>query len=139
MKLIRYSFSLHSSVNHFEFFQNIMNKADYWMNGLSDADKCLFNYWVLKSIEPTIDFGDISPSIFINDVYEYQLKDFTDTRSLMKVVESDFNLYMKTQPNLFVKNYIVQLLVEFHPISCDFSINDLYLQTYKPKYANEAE
>jgi hypothetical protein len=133
MKMIKvnYNFSLKNYINHFEFLEKIMERAKVYMESPSISEKSLLTYWYGKTETEYMEFGDIRPEFLINDVQEYSICDYPNYFSLIKVVNQDFFNYLKTQPNLFVKNYYVQLLYEFKPPRKVFDPNEEYHKFYQ--------
>jgi hypothetical protein len=133
MKMIKvkYNFSLKNYINHFEFLEKIMERAKVYMENPSTSEKSLLAYWYNKTEAEYMEFGDIRPEFLINDVQVYSICDYPNYFSLIKVVNQDFFNYLKTQPNLFVKNYNVQLICEFKPPRKVFDPNEEYHKFYK--------
>jgi hypothetical protein len=133
MKMIKvnYNFSLKNYINHFEFLEKIMERAKVYMESPSISEKSLLTYWYGKTEAEYMEFGDIRPEFLINDVQVYSICDYPNYFSLIKVVNQDFFNYLKTQPNLFVKNYNVQLLYEFNPPRKVFDPNEEYHKFYQ--------
>jgi hypothetical protein len=133
MKIIKvkYNFSLKNYINHFEFLEKIMERAKVYMENPSTSEKSLLAYWYNKTETEYMEFGDIRPEFLINDVQVYSICDYPNYFSLIKVVNQDFFNYLKTQPNLYVKNYNVQLLYEFKPPRKVFDPNEEYHKFYQ--------
>lgn len=128
---VKYNFSLKNYFNYFEFLEKIMERAKTRTHKPSVSEKSLLAYWYSKTENEYMEFGDISPEFLINDVQEYSISDYPNYFSLMKIVNQDFSNYLKTQPNLFVKNYNVQLLYKFKPPREVFDPNEEYHKFYR--------
>lgn len=128
---VKFNFSLKNYINHFEFLEKIMERAKTYMDKPSVSEKSLLAYWYSNTENEYMEFGDISPNFLINDVQEYSISDYPNYFSLIKVVNQDFHNYLKTKPNLFVKNYNVQLLYEFKTPRKVFDPNEEYHKFYK--------
>jgi hypothetical protein len=108
-----------------------MERAKVYMENPSISEKSLLAYWYNKTETEYMEFGDIRPEFLINDIQVYSICDYPNYFSLIKVVNQDFFNYLKTQPNLFVKNYNVQLLYEFNPPRKVFDPNEEYHKFYQ--------
>jgi hypothetical protein len=130
---VKYNFSLSNYINHYEFLDKIMERAKICYKKPSKQEKSLLTFWYNKTESECIVFGDISPEVFINDIQQYSLHDFPNNMSLINAVNQDFRDYLKTKPNLFVKNYNVQLLREIKPSNKVLNPNEEYNKIYKNK------
>jgi len=111
--IVRHVIAYQNSHSEYHMFERIRIIADTCYAGLKKESKQLLSFQFNRTSDNELLMGDIKTSCFLDQINEYNLSDYHGSKSLMKVITSDFFNYQKSDPNWNVMNYIVELKTEF--------------------------